>query len=62
VLRGKSGGDSIETSGTLDQTSDHVKKNEIDRACDTFVGHQRCMEVLARKSVRKRPLGRRKHR
>jgi hypothetical protein len=62
VLRGNSGRDCIERSGTLGQTSDQVRKNEIGRACDTFVGYQRCMEVLARKSVRKRPLRRRKHR
>jgi hypothetical protein len=58
VLRGKSRGDCIESSGTLDQTSDQVRKNQISRACDTFVDYQRCVEVLARKSVRKRPLGR----
>jgi hypothetical protein len=62
VLRGKSGGDCVERSGTFDHASDQVRKNEICRACDTFVGYQRCMEVLARKSVRKRPLGRRKPR
>jgi hypothetical protein len=62
VLRGKSGGDCVERSGTLDQTSDQVRKNEIGKACDTFVGYQRCVEVLARKSVRKRPLGRQKRR
>jgi len=55
-LRRKSGGDCIERSGTSDQ----VRKNEIGRDYDTFVGYKRCMEVLARKSVRKIPLGRRK--
>jgi hypothetical protein len=48
-----------ERSGILDQTSDQVRENEIGRACDTFGGYQRCMEGLARKSGRKRPLGRR---
>jgi len=57
-LRGKSRGDCIERSGTSDQ----VRKNEAGRACDAFVGYQRCLEVLVRKSMRKRPLGRRKRR
>jgi len=49
----------VSWSGILDQTSDQVRKNKIGRACDTFVDYQRSIEVLARRSVTKRLLGRR---
>jgi len=42
-----------EEHGLRGGAGDQVRKNEIGRACDTFVGYQRCMKVLARNSVRK---------